>query len=147
MLLDAGLNPIKDLGALRMAGSHANSLAALVQGQVDLASPSFESFDKAVQHSAGDPKTIKVVAKCDPIPYPPLAMNSASPDALKTQLKQAFADVDRAPGVTRGMLPGYGGERIDAYNTNFSDAQFATAGNKMARVIDTLKDKILQKAS
>jgi phosphonate transport system substrate-binding protein len=147
MLLDAGLNPIKDLGALRMAGSHANSLAALVQGQVDVASLSFESFDKAVQQSAVDPKTIKVVAKSDPIPYPPLAMNSALPDALKTQLKQAFADVDRAPGVTRDMLRGYGGERIDAYNTNFSDAQLATAGNKMARVTDTLKGEILQKAS
>jgi phosphonate transport system substrate-binding protein len=147
MLLDAGLDPIKDLGALRMTGSHANSLAALVQGQVDVASLSFESFDKAVQQGAVDPKTIKVVAKSDPIPYPPLAMNSALPDALKAELKQAFANVDHAPGVTRDMLRGYGGERIDAYNTNFTDAEFATAGNKMARVTDALKGEILRKAS
>ncbi|MES2533315.1 MAG: PhnD/SsuA/transferrin family substrate-binding protein, partial [Pseudomonadota bacterium] len=34
MLLDAGIDPARDLAAVRMTGSHASSLAALVQDQV-----------------------------------------------------------------------------------------------------------------
>src|SRR3989337_1952996 len=37
MLMESGLDPVKDLGPLRLTGSHANSLAALIEGQVDAA--------------------------------------------------------------------------------------------------------------
>lgn len=147
MMLDAGLNPPRDLAAIRMTGSHANSLAALVQGQVDVASLSFESFDKAVNEGAVDPKQIKVVAKSVAIPYPPLAMNTALPDPLKAKLKDAFANVDHAPGITPEMVRGYGGEKVDRYDTQFSEDRFQGAADKMALLTDSLKGEILKKAS
>ncbi|MEI2415150.1 phosphate/phosphite/phosphonate ABC transporter substrate-binding protein [Orrella sp. JC864] len=146
-MLDAGMNPARDLSALRMTGSHASSLAALVQGQVDAAALSFDSFDKAVRGGAVDPKTVKVIFKSEPIPYPPLAMNTALPDALKATLKQAFAKVHEAPGVTPEMIRGYGGAKLDRYDTEFSEEQFAGPAAKMALLTDEIKGEILKKAA
>ncbi|WP_296556059.1 phosphate/phosphite/phosphonate ABC transporter substrate-binding protein [Pigmentiphaga sp.] len=147
MLMDAGLDPVKDLSAIRMTGSHANSLAALVQGQVDVAALSFDSYEKAVKQGAVDPRTVKVVAKSMPIPYPPLALNAKLPDALKARLKEAFATVHKAPGVTPDMIRGYGGKKVDAFDTRFSEAEFNVAAEKLALLSDELKGEILKKAS
>ncbi|OVZ57441.1 phosphonate ABC transporter substrate-binding protein [Pigmentiphaga sp. NML080357] len=147
MLMDAGLDPVKDLSAIRMTGSHANSLAALVQGQVDVASLSFDSYEKAVKQGAVDPKTVKVVAKSMPIPYPPLALNAKLPEALKARLKEAFATVHKAPGVTPDMIRGYGGKKVDAFDTRFSEAEFNVAAEKLALLSDELKGEILKKAA
>ncbi|MDM0122812.1 phosphate/phosphite/phosphonate ABC transporter substrate-binding protein [Variovorax arabinosiphilus] len=147
MLLDAGIDPVRDLAAIRMTGSHANSLAALVQGQVDVASLSFDSYEKAVKQGAVDPKTIKVIARSPAIPYPPLALNSKLPEALKTQLKSAFSTVNKAPGITPDMIRGYGGAKIDGYDTQFSEAEFNVAAQKLALLTDELKGRILKKAA
>lgn len=147
MLLDAGVDPVRDLAAIRMTGSHANSLAALVQGQVDVASLSFDSYEKAVKQGAVDPKTIKVIARSMAIPYPPLALNSRLPEALKAQLKSAFSTVNKAPGITPDMIRGYGGAKIDGYDTQFSEAEFNVAAQKLALLTDELKGQILKKAA
>lgn len=147
MLLDAGMDPVKDLNAIRMTGSHASSLAALVQDQVDVASLSFDSYGKAVREGAVDPKTIKVIAKSIAIPYPPLALNTQLPEGLKTQLKNAFQTVNKVPGVTPDMIRGYGGGKIDGYDTKFSEEEFDVAAQKLALLTDDLKGEILKKAA
>ncbi len=147
MLMDAGLDPARDLAAIRLAGSHANSLAALVQGQVDASALSFDSFDKAIAQKAVDPATIRVVAKSMAIPYPPIVMNTKLAPALKDKLRKAFAAVDKAPGVTPDMIRGYGGARVDRYDTAFPPAKFNIAAAQMARLTDALQGEILAKAS
>jgi phosphonate transport system substrate-binding protein len=147
MIMDAGLDPVRDLSAVRLTGSHANSLAALVQGQVDAAALSFDSFNKAIEQGAVDPKTIRVVAKSIPIPQPPIVMNTKLPEALKAKLKGAFATVDKAPGVTPDMIRGYGGAKVERYDTAFPPARFNVAAGQMARLTDQLKGEILAKAS
>ncbi|WP_234197033.1 phosphate/phosphite/phosphonate ABC transporter substrate-binding protein [Pseudacidovorax sp. NFM-22] len=147
MLLDAGIDPARDLAAIRMTGSHASSLAALVQGQVDVASLSFDSYEKAVKQGAVDPKTIKVVARSMAIPYPPLALNARLPEAMKARLKEAFQTVNKAPGVTPEMIRGYGGARIDGYDTRFSEDEFNVAAEKLGLLTDDLKGRILAKAA
>ena len=147
MIMDAGLDPVRDLAAIRLTGSHANSLAALVQGQVDASALSFDSFDKAIAQGAVDPRTIRVVARSIAIPQPPIVMNTRLPPALKAQLKAAFATVDKAPGVTPGMIRGYGGVAVERYDAAFPPARFNVAAAKMARLTDPLKGEILTKAS
>ncbi len=147
MIMDTGLDPVRDLAAIRLTGSHANSLAALVQGQVDASALSFDSFDKAIAQKAVDPITIRVVAKSMAIPYPPIIMNSHLPSALKAELKKAFAAVDKAPGVTPEMIRGYGGEKLDRYDTAFPAAKFNVAAGQMARLTAQLQGEILAKAS
>ncbi len=147
MIMDAGLDPARDLTAIRLTGSHANSLAALVQGQVDAAALSFDSFDKAIAQGAVDPRTIRVVARSIAIPQPPIVMNTRLSPALKARLKKAFATVDKAPGVTPDMIRGYGGAKVERYDTAFPPAKFNVAAAQMARLSDQLKGEILAKAS
>ena len=147
MILQAKLDPVRDLAAIRLTGSHANSLAALTQGQADAAALSFDSFEKAVNQgeiSAGD---VRVIARSMPIPNPPLGMNSRLPQAMKLKLKTAFAGVATAPGVTPDMIRGYGGKKVDRYDTQFPEAKYAVASTMMAHVNDALKAEILKKAS
>lgn len=147
MILEAGLDPIKDLAEIRMTGSHANSIAALSQGLVDVANLSFDSYEKAVRQGAVDPKTISVIVKSIPIPYPPLAVNTKLPEEMKDKLKKAFNSVHQAPGVTPDMIRGYGGRKVDAFNAYFSEQEFNIAAAKLAMITDQLKGEILKKAS
>jgi phosphonate transport system substrate-binding protein len=147
MMMDAGIDPLRDLSQMRMTGSHANSLAALDQGLVDVASASFDSYEKAVRQNAIDPKQIVVVAKSIPIPYPPLAMHTKLPETMKTKLKDAFNQVHKAPGVTPEMVRGYGGKKVDRYNADFPESEFNIAAQKLAQVTDQIKGEVLKKAS
>jgi len=147
MLLDAGVDPVRDLAEIRMTGSHANSIAALSQGLVDVACASFDSYEKAVRQGAIDPKQVKVVAKSIPIPYPPLALNTKLPEATKAKLKAAFNEVHKAPGVTPEMIRGYGGKKVDAYNANYPESEFNIAAQKLAMVTDDIKGEILKKSA
>jgi len=147
MMLQAGLDPPKDLKEIRITGSHANSIAALSQGLVDVACLSFDSYEKAVREGAVDASKFKVVVKSTPIPYPPLALNTHLSEALKTKLKDAFNSVHTAPGITPEMIRGYGGKKVDRYNANFSEAEFKAAGEKLALVTDELKAEMIQRSA
>lgn len=146
-MINDGMNPAQDLAELHLTGSHASSLAALVQGQVDAAALSFDSFDKAVRQGAVDPQSVKVIFKSEPIPYPPLAMNTKLPEGLKKTLKEAFSTVHQAPGVTPDMVRGYGGAKLDRYDTGFSEEQFSGPASKMSLLTDEVKGEILAKAA
>lgn len=146
MIMEVGLDPVRDLAEIRLTGSHANSLAALVQNQVDAAALSFDSFDKAVAQGAVNPVAVRVVARSGPIPYPPLIMNTKLSPRLKSALRDAFGRVDKAPGVTPDMIRGYGGAKVDRYDTQFPADKFNIAAVQMAKLDDGLKSAILKKA-
>jgi phosphonate transport system substrate-binding protein len=147
MIMQAKLDPIRDLAAIRMTGSHANSLATLTQGQVDAASLSFDSYEKAVNQGALGGTKIRVLARSVPIPNPPLGMNTRLPSAMKLKLKTAFANVNHAPGVTPDMIRGYGGKKVDGYDTAFPEKKYAVAADMMAKIDDGLKGEVLKKAA
>lgn len=147
MLLDAKIDPVRDFAAIRLTGSHANSLAALSQGQVDAASLSFESFEKAVNQGAVSAKEVKLVARSVPIPNPPIGMGKHLAPALKEKLKDAFASLARTPGVTPDMIRGYGGRKVEGYDSHFPEAQFDIPAAMMQTINDRMKGDILKKAS
>jgi phosphonate transport system substrate-binding protein len=147
MLLQAGVDPVRDLSAVRLAGSHSASLSALAAGQVDAAALSFESFAKAANSGAVDPKAFRVLGRSAPIPNPPLALSTALPSDLKQRLREAFANVHRAPGVTPDMVRGYGGLRVDRYDTRVPEATFANVAATYERVSDDLRAAVLRKAA
>lgn len=147
MLLEAGIDPVKDLGALRLTGTHANSLAALVERRVDVAALSFESYEKAVRSGVSGAQDLRVIARSEAIPYPPLVMNTALPGELKAQLRTAFGDVAKLPGIRPEMIRGYGGRQVDGYDTGFPHDRFASAAGKMALLNDEMRGEILKKAA
>lgn len=147
MLMDAGVNLSRDLSQVVITGSHANSLKAVAEGKADLSGASFDSFEKAVMQGAIDPAKIRVLAKSDPIPQPPLAMSTALPESVQKKLKDGFNNVHQAPGVTPDMIRGYGGSKVDRYDADFPESGMDSAGKKMALVNDQVKAEILKKAA
>lgn len=147
MLLAAGLDPARDLGPVRLTGSHAQALTALAAGRVDAAAASFDSFQKAVREGAVDPKRVRLLARSEAIPYPPLALHPALSAATKTALRQAFRDVHRHPGIQAGMIRGYGGKQVERYDTDITDELFDRAAAQIAQVNDALKTALMRKAA
>ena len=146
MMMQTGIKVPDDLGKVRLAGSHANSLKALEQGHVDAAAASFDSFEKAVRQGALKGTDYRVVSKSMPIPNPPIAMHTKLSDGEKRKLREAFASVHRAQGVTPEMIRGYGGKKVDRYDAAYSEKEFDVAVVVMSQVNDQLKGAVLRKA-
>ncbi|MFZ5746929.1 MAG: phosphate/phosphite/phosphonate ABC transporter substrate-binding protein [Pseudomonadota bacterium] len=147
MMLRAGINPARDLSRVAMMGSHANSMAALVAGQVDVAALSFESFDKAVANGAVRADQVRVLARSDAIPYPPIVVRRGVDEALKQRLRRAFDGVAMAPGVDPAMIRGYGGERVDSYRSDFDSKAYDRAIAATDIVTDPIRSEILAAAA
>ncbi|MDZ4137076.1 MAG: phosphate/phosphite/phosphonate ABC transporter substrate-binding protein [Paracoccaceae bacterium] len=146
MIVSAGLDPVNDLSVIRMTGSHANSLKALAEGQVDAAAASFDSYEKAINQGVISATEFVVVGKSDPIPNPPLAMSTKLPDAVKAQLRGAFNTVHTMPGVTPEMIRGYGGKQVDRYDADLSEDMMAPALVTLSGVSGDLRGAIIAKA-
>lgn len=147
MLLQAKIDPVQDLAGIKLVGSHANAIAALNQGQVDVAALSLVSFDKAVNQGAVDPTKVHLIARSMALPNPPIVMRTSLDPAIKATLKAAFDGLATAPGVTPDMLVGYGGKRVDRYDTAFSADHFKPMSDMMEQVTPELKTAIMDKAS
>lgn len=147
MLIESGVDPARDLGAVRLTASHADSLAALVHGQVDAAALSLDSFNKAMAAGAVDPDRIRLVARSMPLPYPPLILSSRLPPETQARLRQAFAQVHRQPGVEPQMIRGYGGKVVERYDTAYPADNFQAAARRMAALDKPRIEAILARSS
>jgi len=146
MLREDGLDPLKDLSALRITGSHTNSLLALKNGLVDAAGASFVSFERAVNQGSLDPRAFRVLTKSKPIPNPPIAMNTALPADIKAKLKRAMANVHEAEGIGPAAIRGYGGKLVDRYNTEVDETLFDSVISATSFLDDDYMAAILRKA-
>lgn len=146
MLLDAGIDPARDLGGVRLLGSHANSLAALVESRVDAAALSFESYEKAVREGVPGARDLRVVARSAPIPYPPLIVGRRVPVEIRGRLRSAFATLATAPGIRPEMIRGYGGAQVDGYDTAIAPTMFGGVARQSARITPALSDAMLRRS-
>lgn len=146
MLIDAGVDPVKDLSKLVLAGSHVNSLKACAEGKVEACAASFDSLEKAINQNQIPADALRPLQKSDPIPNPPLAMHPKLPTELKTKLKEAFRNIHKAEGVTPDMIRGYGGKKCDRYDADYPEAEMLKAVAKLDKV-EKMKGEILAKAA
>lgn len=144
MLIAAGVDPVKDLKKVIIAGSHSASIAALSEGKVDAAAASYNSFGKAVKKGAIDPENFKPLAKSQPIPNPPMAMNKKLNNALKDTLRKAFGEIHTK--IDPAKIRGYGGKKVDRYETSFNVQKIFDALKKLSAVTDEVKAEMLDKA-
>ncbi|MET0043027.1 MAG: phosphate/phosphite/phosphonate ABC transporter substrate-binding protein [Candidatus Thiodiazotropha sp. 6PLUC3] len=144
MLIADGIDPAKDLKKVIIAGSHSASLAALAEGKVDAAAASYNSFGKAVKKNAIDPAKFKPLAKSQPIPNPPLAMNKGLPVALKAKLRMAFGE--SLGRIDPAKIRGYGGKKVDSYDTKFDVQKIYDALGKLSAVTKQVKGEMIDKA-
>jgi len=144
MLIADGVNPAKDLNKVIIAGSHSASLAALAAGKVDAAAASYNSFGKAVKKGAIDPAKFKALAKSQPIPNPPLAMNKGLSAELKAKLREAFNEIHTK--IDPSKIRGYGGKKVDRYDANFDEDKIFAALAKLGAVTKQVKEDMIDKA-
>jgi phosphonate transport system substrate-binding protein len=144
MLVEFGINPIKDLAKSQLTGSHANSLKALQAGIVDAAAASFNSYEKAVRQGSIMVNEFKVIARSDPIPNPPLAMSIKLPRIVKEAIRREISNLHNNPNIEEGMLRGYGGKKVDYYDTNITDKDMLPALKKMVLIDNKFKKVILE---
>lgn len=144
MLIADGVDPVKDLKKVIIAGSHSASLAALAEGKVDAAAASYNSYGKAVKKGAIDPAKFKPLAKSQPIPNPPLAMNRGLPSDLKQSLRKAFSEIHTK--IDPSKIRGYGGKKVDRYDADFDEQKIFDALAKLSAVTDQVKAEMIDKA-
>ncbi|WP_300392762.1 phosphate/phosphite/phosphonate ABC transporter substrate-binding protein [Henriciella sp.] len=147
MIAEAGLDPIADLGAIRLTGSHASSLMALRSGRIDAAGASFISFERAVNQGSLDASRFRVLGRSQPIPNPPLAMHADLPDHLKATLRTAVSSVHETPGINPEAIRGYGGKRVDRYVADIDESVLDSAASAIAFIDEDFRAALLQKAS
>jgi len=144
MIIDAGVDPVNDIKKVVITGSHTNSIAALKEGHTDAAAASFNSWEKAVNKGIIDPSKFRVLAKSEPIPNPPLAVNPNLPTEMKAKLKAAFNDIHKH--VNPELIRGYGGKKVDRYDANYSQDKMLATLDKLSKVTDELKAELVEKA-
>jgi len=144
MLVESGIDPIKDLSKSQLTGSHANSLKALQAGIVDAAAASFNSYEKAVRQSSIMANEFKIIARSDPIPNPPLAMSVNLPKIIKDKIRNEISQLHNNPNIKEGMLRGYGGKKVDYYDTSITDKDMLPALKKMVLIDSDFKKTILE---
>jgi phosphonate transport system substrate-binding protein len=113
-------------------------------GHVDAAAASFNSWEKAVNKGIIDPSKFRVLAKSEPIPNPPLAMNVNMSLELKAKLKEAFNNIHNY--VKPELIRGYGGKKVDRYDVTYSKNKMLATLRKLSKVTDELKVELIDKA-
>ena len=144
MIIAAGLDPVKDFDKIIITGSHSASLAALAEGRVDAAAAAFNSFGKAVKKGAIDAKKFRHLAKSQPIPNPPLAMNKNLDSGVKATLRKAFNNIHNL--IAADKIRGYGGKKVDRYDANFDEKKIFDALSKLGAVTKEVKVGMIDKA-
>ena len=144
MLIAAGLDPVKDFKKIVISGSHSASLAALAEGRVDAAAASYNSFGKAVKKGAINANKFKPLAKSQPIPNPPLAMNKHLNSDTKSTLRKAFNNIHNL--ISADKIRGYGGKKVDRYDANFDEKKIYAALSKLGAVTKQVKVGMIYKA-
>lgn len=142
-----GIEPLRDCPRIFLTGSHTNSLSALAEGRVEVAAAPFESYLKAVRQGALDPRRIRILAKSDPIPNPPIVAWGGLPPEVKRNLREALGRVHLLPGVEPGMIRGHGGEVVERYNPDVPPGIFDLARENMRLIDDDYRAAILRRSA
>lgn len=146
ILLDAGIDPRKDLSQVRIGDSHTSGLMALDNGLVDGAAASFVSFERAANSGAIDASRFRIVGRSAPIPNPPMVAAKALSPAIKTKLRAALSKLHEQPGVSADDIRGYGGKRVDRYDITITNADFDAAFEPVAQVDDAFTAALVRRA-
>lgn len=144
MVIAAGIDPVRDLKQIVIAGSHTNSIAALKDGRVSAAAASFNVWEKAVQKGVIDPAQYRVLSKSEPIPNPPLAINKKLNPELKAKIRLAFSEIHTK--VDPQFVRGYGGKKVDRYDTKYPVSKMLGALDKLSALTKRVKGEIIEKA-
>ncbi len=88
-LLEQGFDLENDFATVEYLKSHSKTLAALLEGQVDVAVIQLEAYNQA-KAEGKIPDNYQVIWESEPIPESPIVVSQKLPSELITALKDAF---------------------------------------------------------
>ncbi|HLK57337.1 MAG TPA: phosphate/phosphite/phosphonate ABC transporter substrate-binding protein [Chthonomonadaceae bacterium] len=147
MMLNAGVDPSRDLAKVFLTGSHANSMAALAAGKVDASCAEITAYESAVKNGILDPTKFKIIAQTEHIPGSPIAMYPGLPAKTKQMLRDAFRDLAHNPNLGPNGLRGSDGRPLESFDTTITDADYERVADFTVKVTDDLKAAMLRKAA
>lgn len=146
ILMESGIDPLKDISEVRIGDSHTSGLMALDNGLVDAAAASFVSFERAANSGAIDPSRFRVIGRSKPIPNPPLVVAQSMPGATSAKLRSIVSRLHELPGIRPEDIRGYGGKQVDRYDTTLTDSDFDTAFSPVEKIDATFTAAMIRRA-
>lgn len=147
LLIEADVDPVRDLGRVILAGSHANALRALSEGRVDAAAASLISYQRAIERGVISAGNVRPLARSVPIPNPLFAVRAGLPGTTFDTLRNGFAGIHAAEGIEPGTLRGYGGNVVTRWDTDVPTAVLDEATAALRDVTPELTSAVISKAT
>lgn len=145
MLLEAGVDPVRDLKAVRVTGSHPESLSALLHGRVDAAALSLNSYERALRNNVSGAAELRILARSEPMPYPPFVISTRLSTRTKARLLNGFRAIAQGQ-AGRKSLVGYAGDQLDGYLVDVSDEPFDRLAARLSRLTPEIRTQVLARA-
>ncbi len=92
-LLQAGIDPDRDLRRVSYSGAHDATIAAVAGGKVDAGAVNISVWEKFVANGKVDPSQVKVFYTTPPFHDYNWSVNASMPAALREKLRRAFLDL------------------------------------------------------
>jgi len=99
-LLQAGIDPDRDMGRISFSGAHDATVAAVAGGKVDAGAVNISVWEKLVADHKVDPNEVKVFYTTPPYYDYNWSVSSRMPAQLRERLRQAFLDL--SPDTAEG---------------------------------------------
>jgi phosphonate transport system substrate-binding protein len=147
MLLAVGVDPRRDLSRVVLTGSHSSALQAVAERRVDAAAASLTSYERALGARLIAANQVRILARSEPIPNPFLAMRSDLPAPLKEQLRAAFSRLHQDAEREHLTLRGYGGKKLDRWETDFAPMLGGKAAATVALIDADFRSTIITNLS
>lgn len=145
MLLEVGVDPVRDLTAVRVTGSHPESLSALLHGHVDAAALSLNSYERALRNHVPGAAQLRILARSEPLPYPPFVMSTRLSPQTRARLLNGFRAFG-AGQAGRKSLIGYAGDQLDGYLVDVSDEPYDRLAARLSRLTPEIRAQVLARA-
>ena len=92
-LLQAGIDPDRDLRRVSYSGAHDATIAAVAGGKVDAGAVNISVWDKFVAEHKVDPEQVRVFYTTPPFHDYNWSVSSTMPAALRERIAKAFLDL------------------------------------------------------
>jgi phosphonate transport system substrate-binding protein len=103
-LLQAGIDPERDLGRIAYSGAHDATIAAVAGGKVDAGALNISVWNEFVARHKVDTAQVKVFYTTPTFYDYNWSVSTKMPEALRQKLRQAFLDLNPATAQDREIL-------------------------------------------
>jgi len=103
-LLEAGIDPERDLRRISYSGAHDATIAAVAGGKVDAGALNISVWERFVAEGKVDTRLVHVFYTTQPFFDYNWSVSAAMPAALRERLRQAFLDLDGTTAEGREIL-------------------------------------------